>query len=514
MSKKKISLSLKNICKNRSSLRKLVKSLVELSDIVGMRNKLTLIEKIEKFGIQHNFLKQNSRILIGLSGGSDSVCLTLLLKEMQEKYSLCLMAAHVNYHLRGVESDLDEVYVKKLCIKENIPLYIKHSKINNSGSLQQKAREIRFEYFFKLKKYYKLDFIALGHHYDDQVETVMHRFIRGSGFSGLSGISPNCDNIIHPILAIKKIEILEYLANRNIDFCTDKTNNQNKYTRNKIRNELLPQICQSLNSNFEQKLIEYSNLFYMSNIFFVEHSKKYFKKALVSLTESDIVFNNKYLSDCFPILLYYIFKRALKILSGSDKNFYNAHFQKIMSLMETKNGFKKLTLPCKIMVMKDYENIIFRRVDNYNPKIYEVKKEITQVRNVFSFNDHRYKMQKIKQLPETGLGDGVNNVVIDLDKIVFPIILRYRAIGDKFIPFGRKSLKKLKDYFIDEKIDLQERDKTVLFTDVEKIFWVSGYRLDQRVAVTDETKNYLLVSMINEDSHEPKNRSAYRKVRQ
>ena len=210
------------------------------------------------------------------------------------------------------------------------------------------------------------------------------------------------------------------------------------------------------------------------------------------------MFELEYFSEILPIFQFYLFKEAWTLLTGTDKDFYTVHFNEIMYIVKSESGYKEITLPNNILVMKDYQHLIFRNIENYTPPIIEKTKEITIIRNVFSFNEHRFTMQKIKQYPETGLGNGLNSIVLDLDKIILPITLRYREPGDRFIPFGMENLKKLKNFFIDEKVSSYERDRIVLFTDVEKIFWVCGHRLDQRVAVTNDTKNYLLITLLEE----------------
>ncbi|MCL1827233.1 MAG: tRNA lysidine(34) synthetase TilS, partial [Candidatus Cloacimonetes bacterium] len=456
-------------------------------------NKKNIVEKIENYGLLHSFFKKNVRILVGLSGGPDSICLSLLLKELQEKYSIFLMAAHVNYHLRGDDSNADEDFVKVFCYKNSIPLYILSTEILKEENLQQKARDIRFEYFYKLKKHYKIDYIALGHQMDDQIETVLLKFLRGAGFRGLGGIAPERASIIHPLLTLKKTEIHEYLSLKNQSFRVDSTNETSLYTRNKIRNELLPLLCDQYNPNLPEKLFEYGNFFYLTDCYFRDTSKKYFKKALIDKNDSEVIFDVRELRQCFPIISYYIYKEAWQQLTSEETDFYHIHFQEIMNLVETENGYKEISLPEKMLVIKDYELLVFRNLNKYLTPEREDSKEISIGRNIFSFNDSRFTMQKLRRSPETGFGNGRDTAVFDLDKIIFPIKLRYRQNGDKFIPFGMESFKKVKDYLIDEKVSMLARDNIVLFTDAEKIFWVSNYRIDQRVAVSEETKNFLQV---------------------
>ena len=495
----------------------------------------SIVEKFESFGLSHSFLKQNGRIVIGLSGGPDSLAMTLLFQEIQKKYSLFLMVAHVNYHLRGAESDLDERFVKEFCFKHNLPLYILQANIKENENVQVTARNIRLEYLKKLKKHYKMDFIAFGHHKNDQAETILHRMIRGAGFTGLAGINPRKDDVIHPILNLDKKQLLEYLKHKGVEYRIDQTNIASDYTRNKIRNNLLPLLQKEYNPNFEQRLIDYGNLFYLSDNYFNQQAKKEFKKCVVSKTENEIIFDLSALRGCFPVLRFYICKEAWSSLVSKDKDFYAVHFNDIMAIVESESGYKETHLPENVHVMKDYQNLIFRKQTlDARHQISDTRvqiKEISSVRNSFSFNEYRFTMQKTKHVSgitsqavntqpfgqlfvERNNKYGVEDrehVILDLDKIVFPIKCRYRMPGDKFIPLGMNNFKKLKNFFIDEKVSLLERDSVVMFTDAEKIIWVCGYRMDQRVAVSDTTKNFLHIKC--ENMADLKNRSAERKVR-
>ena len=490
-----------------------------------------IIEKYENFGLLHGFLKQEARILIGLSGGSDSMAMTLLFREIQKKYSLFIMAAHINYHLRGEESDLDERFVKEFCFSHNIPLYILQARIPDDVGIQKAARDIRLEYFKKLKKHYKIEFIALGHQLEDQTETVLHRIVRGAGFTGLSGICPVKDDIIHPVLIFKKDELIEYLQKKGVGYRTDQTNLSNYYTRNKIRNELIPYIKKEFNPNFEHKLIEYGNLFYLSENYFKQQAKKEFRKSLIEKNESDVIFAITHLKKVYPIILFYVFREAWSCLTETDKDFYSVHFKDIVGALESDSGFKEIVLPDNVRVMKDYHCLIFRKIDKYQETNRETIKVLDSFRKFFSFNDKRFEMKKAKQLINVGdalvrpvesivpidnsVGDALvrptfdkNTAILDFDKIKFPIKLRYRKDGDRFIPFGMENFKKIKNFFIDKKVPLKERDTIILFCDTEKIFWVSGFMIDQRVAISSDTKNFLYIKM--ENSEDIKNRAAMR----
>jgi tRNA(Ile)-lysidine synthase len=472
-----------------------------------------LIERFEANGVKHGFLRQGMRIMIGISGGADSVAMTMMFFALREKYALVLMCAHINYNLRGEDSKCDEQYVKELCFSLNIPLYILSASICKRESVQQRAREIRFEYLLQLKKHYHMDYIAWGHQFEDQSETVLHRFIRGAGLTGLAGIRTVNQDIIHPLLIFKKEELVRYLEQKNISYRTDKTNFTNTYTRNQIRNELIPHISEKYNLNIENRLFEYSQLFFQADDFLKKVAAKEFKRCLIALKyngvnardirppknkpASDVVLCVETLKKTPQILLFYIFREAWRLLTGSENDFFSVHFNDIVALLDSENGYKEVILPDGIVVSRDYTQVSFIATAHRGDAVIDREKVLTGLRSSFSFNDKRFTMQKVRILPEMGLKTPPETIIIDYDLVVFPVTLRYRTDGDKFIPFGNKSYKKLKDYFIDSKVSKPLRDEVILWTDAQKIFWVCGHRIDQRVAVTRQTSNYLVITAEN-----------------
>jgi tRNA(Ile)-lysidine synthase len=451
----------------------------------------------EKIGLETGLLSHNNRILVGISGGCDSVALLLLLLEFKAKYSLEIMCAHINYNLRGEDSFNDEKFVEDLCRKYNLHLFIKRTVLDKKESIQNQARIIRFNFFNKLVKAYKINSIALAHHKDDQVETVIQRIIRGSGFKGLAGILNSNNNIIHPLLIFSKKQLQTFLAKKNIQARIDTSNFQNDYNRNKIRNELIPLLEKEYNPNISERIIEYSNLFHISEEYFNNQVKKVFKKCLILQTENSLALDSDAILKLSPIMIFYILRNCWLIISGSEDDFYSIHFKEIMSIIKYNRGYTEISLPKKIKVYKDYSQIIFIKDDLSLKVNKENSKEIDSIRSVFTFNESRYYMKKMKNLPESGYICDNDQAYLDLDKIIFPIKLRYRNTGDKFIPLGMNNFKKVKDFFINKKISKLQRDNIVLFEDMEKIFWICGCRIDQRVAISNDTKNILMIKQEN-----------------
>jgi tRNA(Ile)-lysidine synthase len=222
---------------------------------------LNLVKKIQENIFRYELFSQGAKIVIGVSGGPDSVCLLDALCELKEKYALHLVIAHVNYGLRGKDSDLDEKLVKKIAEKYSLPievLKVKKSEIIRSGKSEDKLRTVRYDFFKKVSKKYKADAIAVGHNLNDQAETVLMRILRGTGLKGLGAIKFRNNNIIRPLLNIPRKEIIAYLRNNKTPYRIDKSNLSTDFTRNKIRNKLLPKLEKDFNPNIQELLCKFS----------------------------------------------------------------------------------------------------------------------------------------------------------------------------------------------------------------------------------------------------------------
>lgn len=210
----------------------------------------------------HQLITPGDKIIIGVSGGPDSVCLLHFLCEIKEKFKLKLTIAHVNYGLRGQESDEDEKFVEKLAGKYNLPCKILHpkAKAKKSTNLEANLREIRYQFFYDLLNQEKADKIAIAHNRDDQAETILMFFLRGSGLKGLSGMAYQQEKIIRPLLDCSRQDILAYLKENKLDYREDKTNQDVTFTRNKIRHELIPQLEKGYNPNLREILVQASRI--------------------------------------------------------------------------------------------------------------------------------------------------------------------------------------------------------------------------------------------------------------
>ena len=453
------------------------------------------IERFEQYSVKHKLFKSGEKILVGFSGGADSTALLLALWHLKSKYGYSLLAAHVNYDLRGEDSKLDEQYARKFCFDRNISLVVKNITIDSTSNVENHAREVRFKYFNSLRKLYKIQKIVLGHNREDQAETLLFRMFRGSGYTGIKGISPITDDVVHPLLSFSRKDIISYLESEGVQWREDLSNKDNTYSRNKIRNQMIPWIQEHLNPNVVTKLYETAEIFSETDDILESLATRRFLKAQIKHSKDECRLSTNIIKKTRSVLRYYVFKEAYSRINGNSKDFYHNNFIEIEHLL-TSDGSKQIYLPNNVYVFKEYDELIFKNIDFSKSENIKNEKEITSLRNRSTFEDYRIIMKKLKKMPtRRNLFEDKDIAYIDLDKTNFPITIRHRKPGDRFHPLGMQHNKKLKDFLIDEKVPKFDRDKVLIFCDKEKIIWLAGYRIDDRVVTSEQTQNILQISI-------------------
>ncbi len=439
---------------------------------------------LEKYNIN------NCSILVALSGGADSVCLLHCLLALADEFNLSLSAAHVNHMLRGDEAERDEQFAKELCSHFNIICYsekfsVKEIAQKNKQSIEEAGRDVRYSYFKSLQDQHKIDYIATAHHQDDNIETVVMRFLRGSGIRGLSGISfINDRNVIRPLLNISKNEILSYIENNALTYVTDSSNESCEYHRNKIRNELIPQL-EELNPGFKQSLARNIVLYQDTDRYIKEVTLEHFNK-LATVKRHYISFLISDLNNEPDIFKHYIISLAIQKLSyGFTPD--AARIFDIEKCLSAKNscvsvgkGISAYTAYDKLYIVKEYapDKKIYSLGINAKTNIPDIG--CLTCREVTDFN-----LKEDKNI--IYLSNKNNNLSV-----------RFRKDGDAFYPAGFGHKKSLQDFFVDNKIPRFMRDKIPLVLVDNDIAWVCGYRKDERfIAPKEESK--LLEIIFTED---------------
>lgn len=411
---------------------------------------------------------KNQKFLLAISGGVDSMVLLNLCK------GLPIEVAHINYKLRGKDSDLDQKLVEKICRENEIPFHLyqvseKDKKPENS--IQDWARILRYNFFKKIRKEQGLDFTVTAHHLNDNLETFIINLSKASGIKGLSGIPANENKILRPLLSFTKDEIYAFANENNIEFREDLSNQKSDYLRNKIRNEVVPNLMK-VNKNFLEnfgKSISYFN------------QTKDFVQDIILKIEKEITYRN---GDSIRIDKEKLFRETnftqYEILR--KYGFQNANEIKKMQKAET--GKKFISSEFEILIEREF--VIINRLGGENFS----KKEVETILHLDSENEIIIPTNEKNEIAEFG----TIQWKIDGDKIQLPLKLRQKKESDLFQPIGMMGKKKVSKFFKDEKIPIFDKKKCrILVDNAENILGILPYRQDGRFAATNKTKNLLKI---------------------
>ncbi|EYE87926.1 tRNA(Ile)-lysidine synthetase [Fervidicella metallireducens AeB] len=426
-------------------------------------------------------------IVIGLSGGPDSTALIHILNSLKDVLEIKLYAVHINHMIRGEEAFRDEEYSKTLAQSMGIPFFCKRIKIEdfareNKMSSEEAGRYVRYQFFDEVLNKMGAGKIALAHNLNDQVETMLMRFFRGSGISGIAGIRPVRDGkYIRPLLNCSRDEIERYCSENKLNPVIDSTNKECIYTRNKIRLELVPYIRENFNPRFEE------NMFKMADL--AKDEDEYLNiKALEEL--EGIKIKDGVLIDNFNELHIALKRRILRTLIELIKGNLNGievkHIEECIELISQKNTGKSISLPDDIECVIQYDIFKIRKKTDYSQFQYEIiingETKIPEL-----------GMSLITKLIDSSemVRESFNVKYFDYDKIDGGLMVRNRRDGDYIYPKGMNGRKKIKDIFIDKKIPKEDREKLPLIALGSEILWIYGIRDTKNYKVDGNTKRIL-----------------------
>jgi len=294
----------------------------------------SFIKKIQNTIFQQRLFKRDAKVVLAVSGGPDSVCLLDVFAKLTPKYDLELLIAHVNYGLRGKDSDKDEKFVRRLAKKHRIKINI--LKVTRIKPSENELRNIRYNFFEKVRKENNFDLIAVAHNMDDQVETFLMRLIRGSGLSGLSAMKHKAGTIIRPLLGISRKEILEYLNRTNRTYRTDRTNKQNLFLRNKIRNELVPYLEKNYNPKIRQTIFDATASIADDYSFLTEYAGK--------LIKNQKTLSVKKLLELHPALQKRLLLKYIAAKKFNLKDIESSHIEEILKALKSTKGKRQIVI--------------------------------------------------------------------------------------------------------------------------------------------------------------------------
>lgn len=435
-------------------------------------------EQIQQYIIQHQLLSGEKPVVVGISGGADSVALLHILVSLGYK---CI-AAHCNFNLRGDESFRDEQFTIDFTKRLQVPLCKISFETNkyaqeNRLSVEMAARELRYRWFEELLNTYDADAVAVAHHRDDSVETLLINLTRGSGLTGLTGIKPKNGNVVRPLLCVSREDIYAYIENNGLEYVTDSSNSSDIYTRNFIRLKVIP-LLEEINPSVKASLARTANHLYDASLIY-NHSIEEARRVIIQNNRLSI---SALLSFPAPATILY---EMLK-----PYGFSRTVCESIFTVLEKDSG--KIFYSSTHRLLKDRSDLLIDVLSGEDNRAYlinleddnvdlpvELKPEIVVIKE-------DYQIEKDKKF-----------AYFDFDKLSFPLVLRHWQEGDWFVPFGMKGKKKISDYFSDKKFSLFDKEKTWLLCSGQDVIWIVGERTDNRYRIEKTTKRVLKLKFID-----------------
>ncbi len=443
---------------------------------------------------KYSMLAGGETALVGLSGGPDSVCLLTLLYRIRDMLRLSIRAVYVNHNLRPGETGREIEFCRGLCDGYGIPLVVKSIDVAAYAeqfgmNRQEAARELRYRAFEEAAFEVKADRIALAHNADDQVETFFMRLLRGSGPKGLSGIPPTRGKIIRPLIETGRDAIERFLEAEKIPFVVDSSNLEVHYLRNRLRKFLVPEM-KALNPNLAATLLNTVSILQEEERFFGVTVTKKLMKMISRKTDEKIELFIAPMEVMDTVILRRVLRRAIEETRGLRGIGY-IHIEAIMRLIRSGSPGNRLYLPKGVRVIREYSLLIITSAPPQKIKEYELRPPAE-----LAIREAGLVVRAFIGETAPDSGDGKSSVVLDADAVRFPLTVRSRRNGDFFFPLGFGKRKKLQDFFVDEKVPRDERDSVPVVLSGDDIVWIAGHRADERFRITDRTRSFLKLSLL------------------
>ena len=418
-------------------------------------------EVVKQFIERNALFAPDERVLVALSGGADSVALLRLLCAL----GYDCRAAHCNFHLRGTESDRDEAFVRRMCREQGVTLYVTHFDTQEEArcrkvSIEMAARDLRYAWFEEVRKECGAAVIAVAHHSDDSVETLLLNLIRGTGLNGLRGIRPKNGRVVRPLLCMNRQEILTCLKEMGQTYVTDSTNLQNLYTRNKIRLDLLP-LMQTINPSVKENLLKMTaHLEGVAHIY-----QKAIDESRRRVMTAEGISIEALEQECEPETVLYECLSPLGFRAAQVSEMYQS--------LKGQSGKEFVGRGWR--AVKDRRMLLLAPIEEMEePRLQWEERRLTS----------DFVIPRDKQV-----------ACLDADKLKAPLTLRRWRDGDTFVPFGMKGRKRVSDYLTDRKFSLLQKERQWVLCCGEEICWLVGERLDNRFRIDEGTKSVRIVTL-------------------
>lgn len=474
-------------------------------------------ERVIGYIRKNELIKQGDTVIIGVSGGADSMCLLFLLSDISDSLGVKIKVLHVEHGIRGEASVKDAEYVENICDKEGIDCKVinidasSYAK-DNSLTLEEAARILRYEAFEEYRQELTDNNehsvkIAVAHHMNDQAETVIFQMLRGSGIKGMGGMSPQRENIIRPLLCLSREEILIYLSENHINYRTDESNEDNAYSRNFIRNEILPKL-KNIQPQAVSHISEMAEELRDVEKYLFKKAEEIYNRAVIEAAANDRGDNElrlsiKVLAVEEEVLQRAVLRMAVGCFIPNRKDVSRTHFDSIKGLIEKGSG-KSVNLPKGIVVSRQGDELIFTKETE----------EKTVCAGLYKISESVNQQEVLREPKRLTVGEGQEISIraysrpagfeipqnaytkcFDYDKISNGLQIRNVRPGDYLVIDSDGHRKELKDYFVNEKIPVALREEVLLVADGSHILWVMGYRISEQAKIKKDSNTILEISV-------------------
>ena len=454
------------------------------------------IDKIKAVIKENELIKEGERVVVGVSGGADSVCLLLVLKEIMPPE--CITAVHINHGIRGDEAARDEDFVLQLCKRQDIRLEIRRLDVplfarENKISEEEAGRVLRYRVFEEIRLLYKADKIAVAHNLNDVAETFLMNLSRGSGITGLTGIKLRNGVLIRPLIKTSRTEIEEIVTYLGESFITDSTNNSLIYTRNRIRKRIIPEL-EEVNERAVSHINDACDRLEKIEGYIIKEASKAYKSYV---TKGKDIFINSEILTLDEVIIEEVLHKALSEVAGRARDIGSVHISYLLEFFNKQVG-REIDLPYKVRAFREYKGIRLKGSSNKSesgesiqvlPELLLHTEDVEGISTVASEEDNirlTFEDGSVKNLSQ-------NSCIrwFDYDKITENVMLRFKEEGDYLVISPEGDKKKLKKYFADSKVPSDKRGLIPLVASGNEVLWVVGYRTGEGARITSSTRKLL-----------------------
>jgi len=465
-----------------------------------------LLSKVRKTVARHRMLEGGETVVVALSGGPDSMALLKILDHLRGKLGLQLVLAHFNHGLRGEEANRDEEFVRRSAEEMKLPLECGGADIprllpSSKRSMEDLCRRMRYDFLYGVAGRCGARRIALGHHLQDQAETVLIHLLRGSGPRGLGGMQPMRNALlIRPLLELSRDEILRFLEDCGIGYVRDSSNLSGRFLRNRLRNSLIPEM-RRFNPKLDATLLKTAEILRNEDRYLHAIVEEQLREWGLSAQAEIFPVPLEALRPLHPALIHRILKELLERMTPEGAGISYAHVLAVAQMISRLDSCGETSLPHGIVATCDAGKkiLILKKRDRQG----SIGEEKTAAAFEFPVDPPAVvALDGIEAVLHFSWAERqemdfslANRVYMDGDRVEYPLVVRNRRPGDQFQPFGMTKHKKLKDFFIDMKFPRERRDDVPLVADRRSLLWVAPWRLSERVRVTEGTRRILMVEM-------------------